>query len=123
MAYDLTKLVKVSALQQLAQKVKDNFYDKTEIEQMLAELVKTITVGNTVYEANDQNITLPTIIPSDPSSISAISVNDTIIQPDANGEVALSFGSGVTPNTFIVNNQTVTVPAESITDATTWTVT
>lgn len=123
MAYDLTKLVKVSALQQLAQKVKDNFYDKTEIEQMLAELVKTITVGNTVYEANDQNITLPTTIPSDPSSISAISVNDTIIQPDANGEVALSFSSGATPNTFIVNNQTVTVPAESITDATTWTVT
>ena len=117
MAYDLTKLVKVSALQQLAQKIKDLFYDKTETDTKLEDYVKTITVGQQILEPTNQNIVIPTI-PS--GGTISISVNNDVIQPDANGEIALEFSAGSTPNTFIVNNHTITIPTNQNTDQTNW---
>ena len=115
MAYDLTKLVKVSALQQLAQKIKDMFYDKTETDEKLEDYVKTITIGQQVLEPINQNIVIPAI-PS--GGTTTITVNNDVIQPDANGEIAFKFSAGLTPNTFIVNNHVITIP----TNQTTWTV-
>lgn len=61
MAYDLTKLVKVSALQQLAIKIRDLYYNRTEIDTKLNDCVKTVTVGQETLSPTDNNIKLPDI--------------------------------------------------------------
>ena len=63
MAYDLTKLVKVSALQQLAEKIKELYYDKEEVDDKLEEFIKNIKLNDALLEKIDQEISI-TIEPS-----------------------------------------------------------
>lgn len=53
MAYDLTKLVKVSALQQLAEKIKELYYDKEEVDDKLEEFIKNIKLNDALLEKID----------------------------------------------------------------------
>lgn len=53
------KLVTLTALEQLATRIKNEFYDKDQINEKLSSYIKTITLGGTTYTPTNQNITLP----------------------------------------------------------------
>lgn len=69
MAYDLTKLVKVSALKQLAERIKLHYYNKYEIDTKLQEFIKQIELNNEILEAIDQVVSISITPGTEPGTL------------------------------------------------------
>lgn len=94
MAYDLSKLVRVSALQQLAQKVKENYYNKDEIDDMLEDFIKNVKFNDDILEKINQQVEI-NIEPSQTPGALLINGEDVLIPEFISRQEVIEMGGDV----------------------------
>lgn len=110
MAYDLSKLVRVSALQQLAQKVKENYYNKDEIDDMLEDFIKNVKFNDDILEKINQQVEI-NIEPSQTPGALLINGEDVLIPEFISRQEVIEMGGDSKP-TFTGTQATITVEGE-----------